>query len=374
MRILLCLAATLFAMVAGPIAGAQDEPKMSFVMVHSDDGLLYGQGSKDYIYAEGEIAADTPATLRDFFSRNQPKDPHALVVLNSHGGDIAGALGLGRMIRNLHYWTAVGSQLPIDIGVSESVPRHLIPYLHQAVKPPFTGACLNACALVYLGGEYRFMDYGSQYRVDPSAAAGSDVANYISEMGVTGVGPGVRPPPMSDLIKWKVVTPRWVTASRIENLNGLSYLALYTTDPWGDQEIDWGCYTPPGGTPALVATFHLDPGARAKAGDLVTAVQKYVVQFEFGPITLDEDQTFDNQVLTKALVDPKGRLTATALLPLTVPQHHAAFVNVPEMMQSNPIGFMFVFDPKAGLPMRLLQFKSDFNGEQLKQFVAQNCH
>jgi hypothetical protein len=123
-----------------------------------------------------------------------------------------------------------------------------------------------------------------------------------------------------------------------------------------------------------VVTFHLDPGARAKAGDLVNAVQKYVMQFEFGPITLAEDQDFDNQILTKALVDPKGRLTATALLPLTVPQHHAAFVNVPEMMESNPIGFMFVFDPKAGLPIRLLQFKSDFNGAQLKQFVAQNCH
>src|ERR1700687_5102957 len=95
------------------------------------------------------------------------------------------------MIRSLHYWTEAGSQLPTDIGVSQSVPRHLIPYLHQAVKPPFPGACLNACALAYLGGEYRFMDYGSQYRVNPAAAAGSDVANYVSEMGVTGVGPGI---------------------------------------------------------------------------------------------------------------------------------------------------------------------------------------
>jgi hypothetical protein len=136
------------------------------------------------------------------------------------------------MIRSLHYWTEVGSQLPSDIGVSQSVPRHLIAYL-----PPFPGACLNACTLAYLGGEYRFMDYGSQYRVDPAAAAASDVAKYVSEMGVTGVGPGVRPPPMSELIRLKVVTARWVTFSRIENLNGLSYLALYITDPWGDQEI-----------------------------------------------------------------------------------------------------------------------------------------
>src|ERR1700719_973196 len=110
MRILLWVAAILFAALGTQIARAENP--MTFTLVHSDDGVPYGEGTKDYIYADGDfvsahavappnpgggvsIPQQVPRTsdaFKPFLEQPPPADPHATVVLNSGGGDVDSAL------------------------------------------------------------------------------------------------------------------------------------------------------------------------------------------------------------------------------------------------------------------------------------------
>jgi hypothetical protein len=415
MRILLWVAAILFAALGAQIARAENP--MTFTLVHSDDGVPYGEGTKDYIYADGDfvsahavappnpgggvsIPQQIPSTsdaFKTFLEQHPPTDPHATVVLNSGGGDVDSALAMGRMIRERHYWTHVGSLSPDNL-VSPSVPKEIIPYLPETAAPPFPAFCFSACTIAFLGGEQRFVDYGSEYGVhrfsfgppnaqekqDPNKLAQQTLADaqqlsgllaaYLAEMGVDPrwlymmsrggpfFGLGIHMT-MDDMIKVKVVTPRWYTRANFEvNDDGTYYLAIYTSDPWGDQEIDWSCYHPAAATaPMLQATIHLEPGPRGKSGDIAPAVQRYIAAFD--EILLP---VADDAIINKASVDLKGRLSTSIQIP-------AKWLTLPEIVSSTHIGFAFLFDPKAQLPMRLLQFKSDFNEAQLSKLVK-GCH
>src|SRR4029077_9708750 len=313
---------------------------------------------------------------------NPPKDAHPIVVLNSPGGLVSAGLALGRSIRKHGFWTQVGAALPYNIGVSPSVPNRLIPYLRKPVAPPFPASCISSCSIAYLGGVYRFMDYGSDYGVhrfysdqttpDTEAITQElvgEILAYVAEMGVDPLWISVMSKggktfaevvhmSMDQMIKLRVVSPRWATSSSIKlNDDGSSYLSFSTTDPWGSHEIGFGCYRPASGAAQLVATFHLDPGIRAKADDIAKTVQKYVLQIDDDAIPLDA-----SIIMVNATSD-NGRLAATIKFP-------AKWLTISDLVGSKHLGFLFVLDPNAQLPMRFLQFESDFDGAAVKKFAA----
>ena len=61
---------------------------MTFTLTHSGDGEMYGEGSRDYIFADGTFCPNTPDAFTQFLKQHPPADPHAVVVLNSPGGDL----------------------------------------------------------------------------------------------------------------------------------------------------------------------------------------------------------------------------------------------------------------------------------------------
>ena len=73
-----------------------------------------------------------------------------------------------------------------------------------------------------------------------------------------------------------------------------------------------------------------------------------------------------NAVKITPTIDPANRLSV---------QIGFTKDNIADLEATDYLGFAFMFDPNAKLPtpMRLLQFKSDLNGDMLKQFVA-TCH
>jgi hypothetical protein len=389
MRIMLALAAAALALLAAAPARADDkcDDAMTFTLTHNADGEQYGEGSRDYIFADGAFCPDTADAFEQFLKQHPPTDPHAIVVLNSPGGDLDAGLALGRSIRKHGYWTDVGAASPLFIGVSPSVPKQVVPYLRRAATPPFGGSCISACTIAYLGGVFRFINYGSEYGVhqwwsdqpssDPvklqwntQVTEGALVA-YLKEMAIdplwlTEMSKGGRDfaqvvhLSMQQMIALKVVTPRWTTTSGVNLGNdGTPYLAFGTVDPWGKQEIDFSCYRPSSGLGMVAATFHLDPGTRAKAEDIAPAVTKYAVEFDEGSVA----PVPDNLVLVKA-----AALDGHVVTTLQFPQN---WLSNSDMMGSSHIGFAvggLSTTPK--LPMHLLQFESDFDGAQLKKFAA----
>jgi len=384
LRVALSAAAALFALEAAGVSRADDEQVgMTFTLQHSNSAVALGEGSRDYIYAEGRIYADTPTKFEQFLKDHPPTSPNVIVVLNSPGGSVEGGLALGRAIRAHKFWTQVGSALPLAASVSPSIPAKSLPYLHRPLTPPFTGSCVSACTIVYLGGVYRFMDYGSEYGVHrffsegqpgPNTEAETQeveglIVQYVAEMGadprwVTEMSKGgktfaeVIHLTMNQMIQLKVVTPRWQTNWAFNTTDGgVYYLASNTWDPWGEHEIDFACYRPSGAAPMLTATFHVNPGNRGVADDLVKAVQKYY-------LLMDTDDPIELQasLLTKAAA-VNGRLATTVKL-------SGNLADKTDLMKSTHLGFALTFDPAAKLPMQLLQFNSDFDAKQVQKFAA----
>ena len=385
LSVLAILVSLFFAL---PAWADNDPPDMTFTLWHNDEGLVFGEGGRDFIFADGAFVADTAVKFEQFLKDHPPADVHATVVLNSPGGLVDTGLALGRSIRKHGFWTQVGAALPYDIGVSPSVPNRLIPYLHRPTAPPLPGSCISACSIAFLGGVYRFMDYGSEYGVhrfysdsstpDPNTDMEAvtqelvgEIVSYVAEMGVdplwiSQMSKGgktfqeVVHLSMDQMIKLRVVSPRWTTTSAIrEGDDGSYYLAFTTADPWGVHEIDFGCYRPASGQPLLVATFHLDPGIRAKAEDVTKAVQKYVLQIDDDSIPLD----------ASTILVPASAVSSKLVTTINFP---SKWLSIPDLIGTKHMGFLFAFDPAAKLPMGMLQFESDFDGTQVKK-IASGC-
>ena len=101
MPIALFVAVLLAALTFTVPARADDDASkgMTFTLWHSDAGLAFGEGSRDFIFAEGDFVADTADKFEQFLKDNPPKDAHPIVVLNSPGGLVSAGLALGRSIR-----------------------------------------------------------------------------------------------------------------------------------------------------------------------------------------------------------------------------------------------------------------------------------
>ena len=96
------------------------------------------------IFASGEIDASAGERLKSLITaKNIPLASR--LYLNSPGGNLIGGIELGRTIRKHLLQTQVGQK---DNGSTRSPAQLTIPTL--------PGECYSACALAFLGGEFRY--------------------------------------------------------------------------------------------------------------------------------------------------------------------------------------------------------------------------
>jgi hypothetical protein len=150
---------------APPAATCPDQPEMTFTAWTSTLGQTFGEGSREYIFADGFICPDTDQKFQQFLTQNPPKAPNTIVVLNSGGGNLGAGVRMGLIIRQQKMWTQVGSQLPLMIPENENIPAQTVPYLSELTSPPFAGECASACTFTFMGGISRTIGYGSNYAV-----------------------------------------------------------------------------------------------------------------------------------------------------------------------------------------------------------------
>lgn len=132
------------------------------------------------IYASGEIDDDADLRLENLIRLNTiPLGSR--IYLNSPGGSMFGGMKLGRAIRRHLLLTDIGQIDPKNADMHGSRP----------------GRCYSACAMAFLGGEYRFLGRGSIYGVhrfywkdrtahvvDLAQTMSSAVIEYIRSMDV----------------------------------------------------------------------------------------------------------------------------------------------------------------------------------------------
>jgi len=164
-------AATLVFPASSGASGANDP--MHFSLRQQGPAQVCGTTCKTYVVASGAITADTPGQFRAFAKNSNLSG--ALVVLESVGGSVHGAIALGREIRRLGLDTTVGHVTDVKTAAGET-PR--------GIYDP-DADCESMCAFVLLAGISRSVP--SQARVmvhqiwlgdrreDPTAA------NYSAE-------------------------------------------------------------------------------------------------------------------------------------------------------------------------------------------------
>ena len=402
------------------------DPPMSFTLWSSKLGQQFGAGEREYIFADGYICGDTDQKFQQFLDQNPPKTSNRIVVLNSGGGDVAAGLHMGEIIRQAKMWTQVGAQFPLMIGGNQNIPAAAVPFIARPSAPPFPGYCYSSCTFTFMGGVHRTIEYGSNYGVhrfefteavdspaDQAQINSAALVQYVNEMGISPDymvemvkrgGNDVTNLSMKVLQQLKIVTPRWQTKWRIAPLpdNSGFFLDGAVTDFWGAHEIAVTCAPKPGAAPQTIEAppapapqtatsqkaqpapaapapaapapaaaspprqallqiaFSLDPGARAKAQDVVHAVQSYVLELDDGWTTLSAPTLAQPASVTGTA----NRLTAVI---------NVSKSGVATLASAANIGFAFMFDPNAKLPLRLLNFESTLDAAKLKQFAA-TCH
>src|SRR5271157_2823137 len=75
-----------------PASSCPNQPEMTFSAWTSTLGQRFGEGSREYIFADGYFCPDTDQKFQQFLTENPPKAPNTIVVLNSGGGDLEAGL------------------------------------------------------------------------------------------------------------------------------------------------------------------------------------------------------------------------------------------------------------------------------------------
>jgi hypothetical protein len=128
-----------------------------------------GDNCRTWISAVGAITEDTPADFEAFAANRKVNG--ALVVIDSEGGSVLGAMALGRAFRKLDLTTSVGrtTTLPGSGGVTIAPDAY----------------CQSMCAFLLLGGTRRFVPAEARVMVHQiwlaKKAKRSLEANYSAE-------------------------------------------------------------------------------------------------------------------------------------------------------------------------------------------------
>lgn len=173
----------------------------------------------------GKILPGDDEKFRKFIAKVSPP-PRTSVYIDSVGGDVEAAIGIGRLIRKNWYSTSIGRYaLDYSEPVSHLVPRKLI-----------EGKCLSAATLIYIGGRLRFISKESEFGVHQfsfknptpdhigrSQSLSASIARYVSDMGI---GP--------TFLELSSSTPR--NQIQLLGLDRLKELGVITG---GDTEVTW---------------------------------------------------------------------------------------------------------------------------------------
>ena len=159
---------------------------MQFEYTHPQTELETALGGFFHINAFGKIEAGDDQKFRSFIEQAGPP-PRTTVYINSIGGDVEAAIGIGRLIREAWFHTSIGSYVLSPEEASEFViPRKIV-----------EGQCMSAATLVFLGGRLRYFSAGAKLGVHQfsfrnpspedvsrSQILSAAIAHYVSDMGI----------------------------------------------------------------------------------------------------------------------------------------------------------------------------------------------
>ena len=283
------------------------------------------------IYASGPIDVDAGNRFRKYLNDNRVP-PHSFVYLDSRGGSVVGGINLGRVFREYN--------LEVDVG------RHSSGQTQQ-------GECFSACALAFLGGEFRYLKKGSRYgvhrfsfpndastNIDVTQVLFAAIAEYVRSMdvdpsllGLSAItaSEDMAEPSASQLLEWRVInngfsSPKWTLESVPEGV----YLKGERNTRYGINKFILGCDD---GRPMLYVI--IDPQGR---GELITGFRADSLYVDGRALRIE------NLLLRKRLVN--GWVNATYILPDTYLNFlRAAKKSVGVTMQGGyDAGIFFGFD------------------------------
>jgi hypothetical protein len=160
---------------------------LQFICTEPQTELEHIIGGFHYIHAFGRIEPADDGRFKNFLDVANPP-PRTMIYIDSTGGDVEAAIGIGRLIREGWHSTSVGS-----FHINNDKPKDIV-----IERDRLPGKCLSAATLVYLGGKLRYYSDGSQFGVhqfsfkDPSPenlvrsqALSATIAKFILDMEVS---------------------------------------------------------------------------------------------------------------------------------------------------------------------------------------------
>jgi hypothetical protein len=143
--------ASLFSVVAVPVAESDPARSAPMQFLLRQESGACADKCRAWVSATGMIKADT---VRDFEALAAKHDLRGMMlVLNSEGGSVHGALSLGRAVRKLGMTTSVGRT--VEAAAKSGSEATLLP----------RADCESMCAFVLLGGTKRMVPAEARVRV-----------------------------------------------------------------------------------------------------------------------------------------------------------------------------------------------------------------
>lgn len=154
--------------LAGLVAAAGLAPSAARAMEFSTvpiDNRCDETSCRRAVIAEGEITSDAPAQFSQFLRRQlQVPGLHAVVFLNSPGGNVESALQLGSLLHDAGAAVVVGR--PVMLG-SQAAGRKRSAMGSVGVMP---GHCASACVYSLMGARKRVVPNGARLGVHRMSA------------------------------------------------------------------------------------------------------------------------------------------------------------------------------------------------------------
>lgn len=149
----LVLACGLLPTLAGPPGFAEDNANGPMRFEWRHEGPNCGSQCRSWISATGYITSDTAREFEAF--AQDPKARGAVIVFDSDGGSVLGAMALGRVIRRLDMITTVGKSKLLPPAPDGERRATLLP----------DAQCESMCAFVLLAGTQRYVPPQAQVLV-----------------------------------------------------------------------------------------------------------------------------------------------------------------------------------------------------------------
>lgn len=158
------LACRLGGVALALVAGAPALQAMEFSVVPLD-GRCSDADCRRVVVADGEITSEAPAAFSRFL-RQQLQVPglHALVFLNSPGGNVESALQLGAMLHDAGAAVVVGRPVAMQ---GQAAPKKKTAMGSLGVVP---GHCASACVYSLMGARKRVVPNGAKVGVHRMSA------------------------------------------------------------------------------------------------------------------------------------------------------------------------------------------------------------